>query len=408
MMAIRDAVVMCAGNGFGLWPITETVAKPMVKLLGKSLLFRILEGLKDAGIRNAHFVTSHLEEKVIAEARVDCERLGISPFFIHQKSRLGTADAVKSVEGAINGPFIVASGDHVLDMDIYKGAVNAFSGESLVVLKRVRNPYAYGVAEVENGVITGMIEKPQQPKTDLANVGIYIFNENIFKELRGVRLSVRNEYEITDILKGKRAFVTEKYWLDVGMPWMLLEAMDFLFSIEKPRMDGEMRKTETGSGRIILEEGAVVEESAIEGNLYLGKNARMGPFSTIRGNVCIGNNTSIMENCAITSTLMGRENNIGAGCIISDSVMGNSVDIGASAKFSSQKLDKGPVTIETRKGPKTAPGNFGAVVGDNAKIGMNSSVLPGRLIGTDAWIAPNSVVSRNAGIKEMFGFVKQQ
>jgi bifunctional UDP-N-acetylglucosamine pyrophosphorylase/glucosamine-1-phosphate N-acetyltransferase len=407
-MAIRDAVVMCAGNGFGLWPITETVAKPMVKLLGKSLLFRILEGLKAAGVRNAHFVTGHLEGKVIAEARVDCERLGISPFFIHQKSRLGTADAVKSAEGSITGPFIVASGDHVLDMGIYKDAVNAFSGESLVVLKKVKNPYAYGVAEVESGVITGMIEKPRQPKTDLANVGIYIFNENIFNELRGVKLSVRNEYEITDVLKGKKAFVTGKYWLDVGMPWMLIEAMDFLFSIEKPRMDGEMRKTEAGGGKVIMEEGAVVEESVIEGNLYIGKNARIGPFSTLRGNVCIGNNTTILENCAITGTLTGRSNSIGAGCIISDSVIGNNAEIGASAKFASQKLDKSSVTIETRKGPKTAPGNFGAVVGDNAKIGMNSSVLPGRLIGTGAWMAPNSVANRNINVNEMFGFVKQQ
>jgi bifunctional UDP-N-acetylglucosamine pyrophosphorylase/glucosamine-1-phosphate N-acetyltransferase len=408
MMSIRNAVIMCAGNGYGLWPITETVAKPMVKLLGKSLLFRILEGMKGAGIRNAYFVTNYLEEKVMAEAKADCGRLGIAPYFIHQKGTLGTADAVRSVSGSISEPFIVASGDHVLDVGIYKDAVKAFENESIVVLKKVKNPSAYGVAEVSNGTIAEMVEKPAQPKTDLANVGIYVFNESIFNELQGIKLSVRNEYEITDALKGKKAFITEKYWLDVGMPWMLLEALDFLFSIENSRIRGEIYKTEVGEGKVIVEEGAVVEDAVVDGNLYIGKNASIGPFSSVMGGVCIGEGTSIMGNCTISRSVMGAKNAVRPGCFIGDSVIGSNAELGASVQLANQRFDRKPVSIMTRKGIRTAPGDFGSVIGDNVKMGVNSSVLPGRLIGTGAWVFPNSVVSRNVNLDEMYGFIQQR
>jgi bifunctional UDP-N-acetylglucosamine pyrophosphorylase/glucosamine-1-phosphate N-acetyltransferase len=89
-------------------------------------------------------------------------------------------------------------------------------------------------------------------------------------------------------------------------------------------------------------------------------------------------------------------------------VIGSNADIGASAQLANQRFDKGPVRINTRKGLKTAPGSFGAVIGDNAKVGVNASVLPGRLIGTGAWIFPNAVVTRNVNVNEMYGFTRQQ
>lgn len=358
---LKNAVIMCAGNGLGLWPITETVPKPCIKLLGRSMLSRILEGLKGAGIRNAYFVTYYLADAVESEAGAECERLDMRAHFIRQKGALGTADAVRAASEFINGPFMVASGDHVLDTSIYRDAAMAFGGDSAVVLKRVKDPLRYGVAEVSNGIISEMIEKPKEPKTDLANVGIYVFSEGIFQELGKVGMSSRNEYEITDVLRGKKAFITEKYWLDVGMPWMLIEAMDFLFSAEKP-------KTREPSG-------------TAGHRLYLGKNSRIEPSSRTEGNVSIGDNVSIAENCVLKDVVIGNNTIIKAGCRISSSVIGNNVVVGASCQFADQNADGKPVVIMTKKGAKSAPGNFGCVIGDKAVVDDNVLMPPGTLVG---------------------------
>lgn len=351
---IRNAIVMCAGKGLGLLPLTENIPKPCIKILGKSILQRIVEGLKEAGIENIYFVTYHLEKKITKEATVICKKTKTNPFFINQKGALGTADAVKSAKGIISGPFIVASGDHVLDVSIYRDAANAFEGKSLVVLKRVKNPSNYGVAEVENGIIKEMVEKPKEPKTDLANLGIYVFSQDIFQELEKIALSRRNEYEITDALRGKKAFITEKYWLDVGLPWSLLDAMDFLFSIEKQRR--------------IMWKGAIVENTRMEGNVYIGKKSVVRN-SEIR-DACIGEGCEIEGR--ISSSLIGdkaKVNSSGISC----SIVGNGADI-ENADLQAKVEAK----IATRKGERTSPGKFGSVIGDKAKI--NGIVPAGSLI----------------------------
>jgi bifunctional UDP-N-acetylglucosamine pyrophosphorylase/glucosamine-1-phosphate N-acetyltransferase len=354
---IRDAVVMCAGKGLGLLPLTGTVPKPLIRINGKSMLCMTIEGLKDAGVENAYFVTNYLEEGIIGEAKAICKEKGISPFFIHQEKALGTADAVKSAKGKIVGPFLVASGDHVLDFSIYRDMAEAFDGESAVALKRVRNPSNYGVAEVENGRIKEMVEKPKVPKTDLANLGIYIFSQGIFREIENVVVSQRNEYEITDVLKGKKAFITGKYWLDVGLPWALLEAMDFLFSIEKRK--------------IVIEKGADVDRDSVKlkGNVHIGKGCAIK--NSVIGDSCIGEGCKI-ENSEIKKSLIGENNEIQSS-VISHSAIGNGIRMEDAVLES-----KANAKISTKKGEKTSPGEFGSVVGDNSTI--KGRILPGSLI----------------------------
>jgi len=345
---IRDAIVMCAGKGLGLSPLTDSVPKPLIRILGKSMLHRIIEGLKDAGIENAYFITNYLEEEIMREAREACKEFGIRPFFIRQEKALGTADAIRSAKGKIDGPFLVASGDHVLDVSIYRDMVGAFEGKSLVALKRVKNPSNYGVAEVENKRIKEMVEKPKVPKTDLANIGIYAFSQDVFGEIEGIGLSQRNEYEITDILKGKRAFITEKFWLDVGLPWALLDAMDFLFSSQKER--------------ITIEKGAVVENSRLEGNVYIGKNCVV-KGSGIRDS-CIEEGCR-MEKSEVDNSIIGKMTGI-LSSRVSCSTIGNSANI-ENAVLKSKDNAK----MMTKKGERTSPSRFGSIIGDMAKVKGN-------------------------------------
>ena len=354
-MMVKDAVVMCAGSGLGLWPLTENTPKPLIRILGKSILRRIVEGLALAGIENAYFVTCYLEEKVMEEAREACRDAGMKPFFIRQESAKGTADAVKCARDRIAGPFMVASGDHVLDVSIYGDMARAFSGKSLVALKRVKNPSNYGVAEVNNGIISAMVEKPKEPRTNLANIGVYLFSQDVFDELENVALSQRNEYEITDILKGKQAFITEKYWLDVGLPWMLLDAMGFLFKAQKEAQT--------------IEKGAVVENSRLRGNVYIGKG-------------CVIRDSGIMDSCVEEGCRMEKsevDNSVigkGASVLssrVSCSIAGNGAGIENAVLQSTDKTK-----IMTRKGERTSPSRFGSVIGDGAKAG--GIVPPGSLI----------------------------
>ena len=390
-MKIKDAIVLAGGNGVRLWPLTDYRPKPLLKIAGKPMLERIVDGIVDAGIKHIVIIADYLMEKVMefaegyAKAEVEV---------VKQVPHKGTAYAIYSGKDYVGEHFLVASGDHTLDTTIYRDMVNAYKGKGMIALKPFEDGSNYGVAVVEDGVVVDMEEKPEKPRSNLVNIGIYAFNRSIFDEIEGIKLSPRGEYEITDVLVGKEAFITEKYWIDVGYPWNVLDANKWLIDNAEEKREGEVINSRI-EGKLILGKNSKVIDSVIEGDVYIGDNTVIGPFAYIRGTTSIGNNCSI-GNSTVKNSVIGDNVNAKHFAYIGDSVIGDNVNFGSSTQIANLRFDEKEIMVNTLRGKKpTGRKKFGAAVGDNVRFGVNVSVLPGKLIGSDAFVYPGSVVKRN-------------
>ncbi len=398
-MRIKEAVILAAGKGTRLLPLTENTPKPLIKIGGEEIITNIIKGIEKAKIKHIIIVVDHLAEKFMEY--IDNYPGDIELEIVSQIEKKGTAAAIESIEEFVSEHFLVASGDHVLDNSIYKDVVDSYKGKSVVMLKEVEHPENYGVAIVENGEIKEMEEKPEKPKSNLANIGIYSFNREIFEEIKNIKLSKRGEYEITDILVGKEALSTKKYWIDVGYPWNILDANKWLLSHKEENNKARIINS-TIKGKLITGENVIIENSYIEGNVYIGDNTKIGPFAYIRDS-SIGNNCNIGIGTTVKNSVVGDNVNAKHLSYIGDSVVGNNVNFGSSTQIANLRFDNKNVLVRINGILKdSGKRKFGAVIGDNVKTGVNVSILPGRVIENDAVIFPGKVVDKSVKKGEQF------
>jgi bifunctional UDP-N-acetylglucosamine pyrophosphorylase/glucosamine-1-phosphate N-acetyltransferase len=381
---INTAVVLAGGQGKRLWPLTAHKPKPLIEIAGKSMIKRIVEQLKEAGIKRIVVVVNYREDDIRAELGTDVE-------YVRQLPKPGTATAVLSVKEHVDEDFLVVSGDHVLDGNIYTTLVRQFSGENTVVLKKVDEPSNYGVVEVEDGYIKAVEEKPAHPKSNLINTGIYAFTPEVFKALERVKLSQRGEYEITDVLAGMRALTTHAFWLDVGWPWQVLEANAWLLEHMTPYVHGEIKNCEI-EGKVVVERGARLHNCVIRGNVYVGENVKIGPFAYIRGSTSLHSGAEL-GSVEIKNSVIGRDVKAKHFTYIGDSVIGDKVNVGAGTHIANLRFDNKPVKVHTPMGQKNSNRKkFGAVIGEGVKFGVNVSVMPGTVIEPHTYVMPGTVV----------------
>ncbi len=383
---IKTALILAAGNGTRLLPLTtKAMPKPYVPIAGKPLIGWIIDGLKKAGIERIFAVVNpkmgQLNDYLKAE--------GIELIF--QKEAEGTAKAVLMAKDSIKEPFLIASGDHVMDYSIYKDLIDVWEGEDLIAVKFMKDVQRFGVIDIKCGKVVSAKEKPKDVREGFANLGIYIVNPSIFEKLSKVERSTRGEYEFTDVLKGFSAFTVLKPWLDVAYPWHLLDAFPLIMGQLEPKTDGKVIDSDI-RGKVIIEEGAVVEHSVIEGPAYIGKGAHVGPFSYIRAsmvgpNSYIGTGTSVVRSYLMEHVYAKHLSYIG------DSVVAKSVNFGGGSITANLRLDRQPVKAYA-KGHFVDTGRekLGAIIGENTSIGINASLMPGVVIEPDTKVLPGSVV----------------
>ncbi len=386
-----EGVILAAGNGERLWPLTATRPKPMIRIMGRTIIERIVEGIKP--ITNKIFVVTNGNGLLREHLNELSLKYNVEIVPVVQKEGKGTAVAVESVKDYVSDVFVVASGDHVLDTSIYRDIVNFSKGENTITVKFVEEPELYGVVDVEEGRVASIEEKPENPKTNLANIGIYVFNSSIFDEIKDIKVSKRGEKEITDVLRGKKVFITAKKWLDVAYGWHVYDAFKLLFDMEKERIDGEVKNTDI-KGKVIIEKGAVVENSVVEDS-YIGKDAKIGPFAYISKS-CVEEKAEIGGATSLRRSVFGKGSKAKHLSYIGDSVIGEGVNFGSSTQLANLRFDNKHVKVKTKKGiVDSKRRKLGAIVGDNVKFGVNVSVMPGTLIKPDAWVMPNSLIKSN-------------
>jgi glucose-1-phosphate thymidylyltransferase len=292
-------LILSGGRGTRLRPITFTSAKQLVPVANKPVLFYGIEAIAAAGIRDIGIVVGDTHAEIRA-AVGDGSRWGVRVEYIEQDAPRGLAHAVKISEAFIGGePFVMYLGDNLLNKGITH-FVDEFAREkpaAQILLARVPDPQMFGVAELRNGTVVRLVEKPKEPIGDLALVGVYMFGPEIFESVNRIRPSFRNELEITDAIQNLidrglivRPHVVDGWWKDTGKLEDMLEANRLILDTHERRIAGQVDEESRIEGKVVIEEGAVVERSVIRGPAIIGGGARIvhayiGPFTSIMNDV---------------------------------------------------------------------------------------------------------------------------
>lgn len=335
------ALILAGGKGNRLKPLTHTRAKQLLPVANKPILFYILEQIKQTRIDDIGIVISPDTGPQIQQAVGDGSRWSAKVSYILQSRPLGLAHAVKVAQDFLgDSPFLMFLGDNLIQGGVttFVEQFNRSQPDALVVLKKMPNPHAFGVAELDNtNCIVCIEEKPKQPKSDLVVVGIYLFSPAIHRAIEQIKPSARGELEITDSIQklidsGGQVLshVLEGWWLDTGSRDDLLEANRItLEEFASRRILGRLDSRSSALGRVEIGEGTVVENSEIRGPTSIAdncviRNSFIGPFTSV------GDNTVIEDSSVERSVILG-DCRICLSQPLADSVIGQGVKLTKAA-----------------------------------------------------------------------------
>jgi glucose-1-phosphate thymidylyltransferase len=326
------ALILSGGKGTRLRPITHTSAKQLVPIANKPILFYGIEAIRDAGVTDVGIVVGDTEAEIRA-AVGDGSAFGVRATYIRQEAPLGLAHAVKVSRGFLkDDPFIMYLGDNLI-LDGITPLVEEFRRDrpnSQILLARVPHPEEFGVAELNGDRVIRLVEKPKEPRSDLALVGVYMFDSTIFEAVDAIRPSARNELEITDAIqhlidKGRTVHhhIIQGWWKDTGKLDDILEANRMVLSRVRRSIAGSVDAKTKIEGDVVVGEGTEVVDSILRGPLCLGRRCRIerayvGPFTSIHDDVRIRNSeiehSIVLERCTIEdipvrieASLIGKE-----------------------------------------------------------------------------------------------------
>jgi glucose-1-phosphate thymidylyltransferase len=301
-MEALKGLILSGGAGTRLRPITHTSAKQLVPVANKPVLFYGIEALVEAGVKEIGIIIAPETGEEIREAAGDGSKFGAEITYIVQDKPAGLAHAVLTAEEFIGGsPFVMYLGDNLL-ADGLRGLVATFresEPDALILLTPVSDPSSYGVAELDGDKVVRLVEKPKDPPSNLALVGVYLFGPPIFEAARSLEPSWRGEYEITEAIQkliedGRevQSEVVSGWWKDTGQLADMLEANRLVLEEIEPRIEGEVDESSRVEGRVVIEAGATVTGSVVRGPAVIGAGARVedayvGPYTSIGDEVVI-------------------------------------------------------------------------------------------------------------------------
>jgi len=294
-------LILSGGKGERLRPFTYTGAKQLVPIANKPVLFYAIEDLVGCGITDIGIVVGDTRAQV-EKAVGDGTRFGARVTYIEQEAPLGIAHAVKIAADFLAGhPFVLYLGDNLVLGGVAR-FVQRFRGDSSncwLLLRRVNTPESFGVAELVDGRVARVVEKPRRPASDLAVIGVYMFDHHVFEAVDQLRPSARGELEITDTIQylidkglAVRAQELDRYWMDTGKMGDILEANAVVLDALPARKDGSIDSASRVRGKVIVERGAQVVNSVLEGPLIIGEESRIVDSE-------IGPHTSIYHHCQV-------------------------------------------------------------------------------------------------------------
>jgi glucose-1-phosphate thymidylyltransferase len=331
-------LILSGGRGTRLRPITHTSAKQLVPVANRPVLFYGIEAMAHAGIEEVGIIIAPETGAEIRAAVGDGSRFGVRVTYIVQREPAGLAHAVLTAEPFLGSDaFVMYLGDNLLQggIDDLVATFREHEPDALILLTPVPDPHNYGVAELNNGRVVALAEKPPAPRTDLALCGVYMFRAVIHEAARAISPSARGELEITDAIqhlvdRGCRVepHVVRGWWKDTGRLEDMLEANRLILDTVTRRLDGELVDSRC-EGRVIVEAGARLERCTVRGPAIIGAGARLadcyvGPYTAIGDGCTIERaeveHSILLEGCSVRgldgrmeSSLLGRNVKIGRG-----------------------------------------------------------------------------------------------
>jgi bifunctional UDP-N-acetylglucosamine pyrophosphorylase/glucosamine-1-phosphate N-acetyltransferase len=391
-----QAVVLAAGQGTRMRPLTETVPKPMLPVADRPLAAHTVDAAVDAGATELVFVVGYEADAV--RGYFGERYRGVPVAYAVQEEQLGTAHAVAAAREHLDGPFVVLNGDNLYDPD---GLASLFESTPAVAGYRVADPTNYGVLSTDSSRITGIVEKPDDPPSDLANAGAYAFPAEAADWL-DVGQSERGEHEITDVLaRVVDAFGTTSVeldrWMDVGRPWELLEANEWKLAELDRRLDGEVHESAELRGAVVVEEGAVIEPGVVvEGPALVRSGTDVGPNAYLRGATLLAEDAHVGHGVEVKNSVVMSGTAVPHLSYVGDSLLGPDVNLGAGTQVANLRHD-GESIRQTVKGERVSTGRrkYGVVAGPGAKTGINTSLEPGVVLSAGATTLPGERVDRD-------------
>ncbi|MFC7134742.1 MULTISPECIES: bifunctional sugar-1-phosphate nucleotidylyltransferase/acetyltransferase [Salinibaculum] len=391
-----QTVILAAGEGTRMRPLTETTPKPMLPVADRPLAAHTADVAVEAGASELVFVVGYEADAV--RAYFGDEYRGVPVTYAVQETQAGTADAVRAARPHLDGDFAVLNGDNLYDGD---SIAALFDDGPAIAARRVDDPSSYGVLSTEGDRVTGIVEKPADPPTDLANAGAYVFPDAA-REWLDVPESERGEYEITDVVaRVVDAFdvtaVELDRWLDVGRPWELLAANEWKLGEMERDVAGDVAADADLRGTVVVQQGATVEPGVVvEGPVLIRSGAEVGPNAYVRGATMLGEDVHVGQSVELKNTVVREGTNVPHLSYVGDSVLGREANLGAGTTVANLRHDDEPVRL-TVKGERVSTGRrkFGIVVGDGAKTGIDTTLNAGVTLSTGARTRPGETVTRD-------------
>ena len=418
-MKLKKAVILAAGKGTRLNPITSTIPKPLIPIGGKPLLEYSILSLKEVGITEILIIVGYRENNIKDYFGDGLNNFNVKIDYISQAEHLGTAHAVgfaKEFVGEDN--FLLMYGDLLTDPKVYKEIITIYEknpNEGIISLFEVNHPQEYGIISLDSdGYVEKITEKPSVDLNlgTLANAGIFIFKSTIFKAIELTELSIRNEYEFTDSmqilinqLNGKiKGFVIKDYfWSDIGLPWHLLDANEFLLNNINHNINGKIEENVQISGKVIIGKNTIIKSGTyIIGPCYIGENSLIGPNAFIRPFTSIGDDchigmSEVKNSLIFSNTAIPHFNYIG------DSVICENVNLGAGTKVSNLRFNNTSISMNINgKVIDSGRRKLGAIIGPNSQTGINASIMYGKKIGEGSIIGAHTIVIEDVPANSLY------
>lgn len=412
------AIVLAAGKGTRLRPITDNRPKHILEVAGVPILKRIIDSLLMIDIIDEiYIVVNYQSEQIIASIKNWYEGSDQNKIkFVKQDEQLGTGHAVKIALDQINSlgfklkEFLVVNGDVILGKTMNE-LIQSFKDEKFdgwIVGAKVKDVSKYGILVQKNGLLQSIKEKPKNANPNsLINAGVYILPELSLKLFESMKLSVRGEQELTDVVQqlinlGSKIKIKEMKsdWFDIGHVWQLLEANE---SLMKSEIELNIHKEAIVEdnvhllGKVHIAKKARIRSGVyIEGPAFIDENADIGPNCYVRSSTYLGKNVRIGNGCEIKNSIIYSNSHAAHLSYIGDSVIGENTNIGAGTITANLRHDGKDIKI-TVKGERKSSGRrkMGSIIGDNVKIGIGVNLLPGVIISSNSWINAGDVIKRD-------------
>lgn len=388
------AVIMAAGEGSRMRPLSYTRPKVMLPFANRPILEHLLIEIKEAGIKEFIFIVGYHDEQV-RDYFDRGQKWSVNIEYCSQKRQLGTADALNQAREWLNADFLVMNGDVIAYHEDIAAVVKS-KGTAMAVFE-VKDGRQLGMVEITGDRVMRIYEKSQNPPSKIANAGIYRFSPEIFEAITRTPKSPRGEYELTDSIQllidsgTKVSPQPISRWLDFSYPWDLLTANEQFLGQVKNENRGTCEENTVIKPPVAIGHDTVVRSGAyLVGPLIVGSGCDIGPNCFIRPYTAIGDNCHIGSAVEIKNSIIMRGSKVPHLSYVGDSIIGEGCNLGAGTKTANLRLDGKNITVGERD---TGRRKLGAIIGDKVETGINVSINVGCLIGNGSHIGPGATVS---------------